>query len=142
MVKQISAFVENKPGRMMETIKELAKAKVDLKALSLADTSEFGIVRMVVSDSDLAKKVLNEDGIVVRITNITAIAVSDEPGAMMKMLQLLSDNNISIEYMYVFGKRYDDMPVIAVRTEEPDKADEILADGGVKILSQSEIEAM
>ena len=142
MVKQISAFVENKPGRLMEILKELAEAKVDLKALSLADTTDFGVIRMVVSDSELAKKVLKEDGVVVRISDVTAVAVPDEPGALLNALQILCDNDIAIEYMYAFGEKLNGSSVIAIRTDSPEKTEQILKDGGVEIPENSEIEAM
>ena len=126
MVKQISAFVENKPGRLMEILKELAEAKVDLKALSLADTTDFGVIRMVVSDSELAKKVLKEDGVVVRISDVTAVAVPDEPGALLNALQILCDNDIAIEYMYACGEKLNGSSVIAIRTDSTEKTEQIL----------------
>lgn len=142
MLKQISAFVENKPGRLMEILRALAAADVDLKALSLADTTDFGVIRMIVSDNELAKKVLQEDGVVVRITDITAVAVPDEPGALLNALKILSDNDIAIEYMYAFGEKLNESSVIAIRTENPEKTEQVLKDGGVVIPCSSEIEKM
>lgn len=142
MLKQISAFVENKPGRLMEILKALASANVDLKALSLADTTDFGVIRMIVSDNELAKKVLKEDGVVVRITDITAVAVPDEPGALLDALKLLSDNDIAIEYMYAFGEKLGNSSVIAIRTEDPEKTEEVLKAGGIVIPCNCEIEKM
>ena len=142
MLKQISAFVENKPGRLMEILKALASANVDLKALSLADTTDFGVIRMIVSDNELAKKVLKEDGVVVRITDITAVAVPDEPGALLDALKLLSDNDIAIEYMYAFGETLGNSSVIAIRTEDPEKTEEVLKAGGIVIPCNCEIEKM
>lgn len=142
MVKQISAFVENKPGRLREILKALADAKVDLKALSLADTTDFGVIRMVVSDNELAKKVLKDDGVVVRITDITAVAVPDEPGALLKTLQILSENEIAIEYMYAFGEKLNGSSVIAIRTDAPEETEQALKNGGVTIPDICEIEAM
>ena len=142
MLKQISAFVENKPGRLMEILQALANAKVDLKALSLADTTDFGVIRMIVSDNELAKKVLKEDGVVVRITDITAVAVPDEPGALLDALKILSDNGIAIEYMYAFGEKLGNSSVIAIRTEDPEKTEQVLKDGGIVIPCSSEIEKM
>ena len=142
MLKQISAFVENKPGRLMEILKALASANVDLKALSLADTTDFGVIRMIVSYNELAKKVLKEDGVVVRITDITAVAVPDEPGALLDALKLLSDNDIAIEYMYAFGEKLGNSSVIAIRTEDPEKTEEVLKAGGIVIPCNCEIEKM
>lgn len=142
MLKQISAFVENKPGRLMEIIRALAAAKVDLKALSLADTTDFGVIRMIVSDDKLAKQVLTEDGVVVRITDITAVAVPDEPGSLMNTLRILSDNGIAIEYMYAFAEKLDGSSVIAIRTECPEKTEQVLKDGGILVPTDDKIKTM
>lgn len=142
MLKQISAFVENKPGRLTEILQALATAHVDLKALSLADTTDFGVIRMIASDNELAKKVLKEDGVVVRITDITAVAVPDEPGALLNALKILSDNGIAIEYMYAFGEKLGNSSVIAIRTEDPEKTEQVLKNGGIVIPCSSEIEKM
>ncbi|MGN0180377.1 MAG: ACT domain-containing protein [Monoglobaceae bacterium] len=142
MVKQLSVFVENKPGRLMEILGALADSKIDIKALSLADTTEFGIIRMIVSDADKAKKVLNNDGVVVRICNVLAVAVNDEPGALMNTFEILSENKISVEYMYAFGEKLGNSSVIAIRTDDMDLAAERLADGGVTVLEGDDISEM
>lgn len=142
MLKQISAFVENKSGRLMEIIRALGNVGVDLKALSLADTTDFGVIRMVVSDDELAKKVLTEDGVVVKISNITAVAVPDEPGALLNALQILTDNDIDIEYMYAFGEKLNDASIIAIRTQYPEKTEQVLKAGGVMIPDEAQIKAM
>ncbi len=142
MLKQISAFVENKSGRLMEIIRALGNVGVDLKALSLADTTDFGVIRMVVSDDELAKKVLTEDGVVVKISNITAVAVPDEPGALLNALQILTDNDIDIEYMYAFGEKLNDASIIAIRTQSPEKTEQVLKAGGVMIPDEAQIKAM
>ena len=126
----------------MEVLKAMADASVDIKALSLADTTEFGVLRMVVSDAELAKKVLSEDGVIVRIGGITAVAVPDEPGALMKTFEVLRDNSVTIEYMYAFGEKLDDSSVIAIRTDNDEKAEAALKDGGVRVLTQPEISAL
>ena len=142
MVKQLSVFVENKPGRLMEILRALADSKIDINALSLADTTEFGIIRMIVSDADKAKKVLNNDGVVVRICNVLAVAVNDEPGALMNTFEILSENKISVEYMYAFGEKLGNSSVIAIRTDDMDLAAERLADGGVTVLEGDDISEM
>ena len=142
MLKQISAFVENKSGRLMEIIRALGNVGVDLKALSLADTTDFGVIRMVVSDDELAKKVLTEDGVVVKISNITAVAVPDEPNALLNALQILTDNDIDIEYMYAFGEKLNDASIIAIRTQSPEKTEQVLKAGGVMIPDEAQIKAM
>ena len=119
MVKQLSVFIENKPGRLMEVLQALAEKNIDIKALSLADTTEFGIIRMVVSNAEAAKEALNENGVIVRI-----------------------DNKISVEYMYAFGEKLKNSSVIAIRTDNPELAEEKLSDGGVTVLEHGDIAEM
>ena len=142
MVKQLSVFIENKPGRLMEVLQALAEKNIDIKALSLADTTEFGIIRMVVSNAEVAKEALNENGVIVRICNVLAVAVNDEPGALMKTIAVLSDNKISVEYMYAFGEKLKNSSVIAIRTDNPELAEEKLSDGGVTVLEHDDIAEM
>lgn len=142
MVKQLSVFIENKPGRLMEVLQALAEKKIDIKALSLADTTEFGVIRMVVSNAEAAKEVLNENGVIVRICDMLVVAVNDEPGALMKAFAILSDNKISVEYMYAFGEKLKDSSVIAIRTDNLELSEEKLAEGGVTVLEHSDIAEM
>lgn len=142
MVKQISVFIENKPGRLMEMLKAVAKDNIDIKAFSLADTTEFGVARMIVSDAEAAKQAINDEGVIVRICSIITIAVPDEPGALMSALEILKSNDISIEYMYAFAEKLDGASVIAIRTGNQELADEALKKGGIKVLSQVDIEKL
>ncbi len=142
MVKQISVFIENKPGRLMEMLKAVAKDNIDIKAFSLADTTEFGVARMIVSDAEAAKQAINDEGVIVRICSIITIAVPDEPGALMSALEILKSNDISIEYMYAFAEKLDGASVIAIRTGNQELADEALKKGGIKVLSQADIEKL
>lgn len=140
MVKQISVFIENKHGSMKEVLNILAENNINIDALSVADTTEFGVARMIVSNPELAQKVLSDEGIIVRVSKITAVAVADEPGALMKTFSILEDNNIAIEYMYAFGEKINGSSVIAIRTDNRELAGECLKNGGVKVLEQSDIE--
>ena len=142
MVKQLSVFIENKPGRLMEVLQALAEKNIDIKALSLADTTEFGIIRMVVSNAEAAKEALNENGVIVRICNVLAVAVNDEPGALMKTFAVLSDNKISVEYMYAFISKTDKEAFVILRVEDNDTAEKIFAENNVKRLTQSDIAEM
>ena len=142
MVKQISVFVENKHGRVMEILQVLAEAKVDIKALSLADTSEFGVMRMIVSDAEKAKEAFKDDGVIMKICNVTAVAVEDTPGALMNTFAILCDNGIATEYMYAFAEKLDGESVIAIRCDKPELAEEKLLSGGVHVLTQQEVEKL
>ncbi len=139
MVRQISVFVENKRGRVKEILQALASANVDIKALSLADTTEFGIMRMIVDDEVAAKEALVADGVVMRVNEITAVAVDDTPGALMNTFGVLDENEIAIEYMYAFAEKLDGMPVIAIRTDSPDLANDKLKAKGIKVLTHDEV---
>lgn len=142
MVKQISVFVENRAGSLKEVLNTLAANKINISALSVADTTEFGIVRMIVDNIELAQRVLSNDGVTVRVSNITAIAVDDEPGALMKTLDILTDNNVSIEYMYAFGEKLNGLSVIAIRTDNSELAARCLTQSAIQVLEHSDIEEL
>ena len=142
MVKQISVFVENKRGRVKEILKALADANVDIKALSLADTTEFGIMRMIVDNDNAAKEALSNEGVVIRVSEITTVAVDDTPGALMNTFDVLDENGIAVEYMYAFAEKINGMSVIAIRTDNPDLANDKLCEKGVKVLSQDEVNGL
>lgn len=139
LVKQISVFVENKSGRLLEMLKTLGENNIDLSALSVADTTEFGIARMIVCDAEKAKKVLKDHGVIVKITDVVIISVPDEPGALIKALEVLNENKIAIEYMYAFSEKIDNNSLIVLRCDDVVKAVEALNDAGVKLVSQNEI---
>lgn len=142
MVKQLSVFVENKQGRIMEILGTLAQHGIDIKALSVADGMDFGVMRMIVSDAELAKKELTLDGVIVRISDVMAVAVEDEPGALMNTFAILCDNGIEIEYMYAFAEKMGGSSIIAIHTNNPEKSAELLKAGGVHVLDNSEIEML
>ena len=104
-VKQISVFLENKKGRLYEAVDSLAKANLNIRALSIADTSEFGILRLIVPEPDKAKKVLEKNGFTVRENNVIAVGVSDQPGGLSDALKVLNEAQINVEYLYAFEKK-------------------------------------
>ncbi len=105
MIKQISVFIENKPGRLAEVTGLLSEAGINIHALSIADTTDFGILRMIVSECDKAKKVLKDNGLTVRMTDVVAVAVNDSVGSLHDILVQLEKADIAIEYMYAFTSR-------------------------------------
>lgn len=138
-VKQISIFVENKKGRLAEITSALAEYDIDISALSISDTTDFGILRLIVNKPDLAEKILKEKGYVVRTTEVIAIVIRDEPGGLAEALKTLDEEEIDVEYMYAFiGKTISDALVI-LRVDNPDKAVEKLAEGGIRVLSNDEV---
>ena len=138
-VEQISIFIENKSGRLAEITGILGENKINIRALSLADTSDFGILRLIVDDSEKALKVLKEQRFTVSITHVIGIEVSDSPGGLTAILQILDQNNVNVEYMYAFVERSGDNAVIIFRFDDIDEAISALSKNGVKILPSKRI---
>lgn len=137
IIKQLSVFLENKSGRLTELTEILGEADINMSALCIADTSEFGIIRIVVSDPEGALKVLREKDFTVKLTDVICIVMANEPGALAKSLKVLSTEGISIEYMYAFsmGKK----ALIIIRTENISKSIKILKKNGVELLEAGEL---
>jgi hypothetical protein len=141
-VDQISIFLENKSGRLAEVAGILAAAGVNIRALSLADTAEFGILRLIVDQNDRAKQALKDGGFTVGKTEVVAVAVPDRPGGLAQILRALDVAGINVEYMYAFVQRSGDNAILIVRFEAPDKAIETLARAGVRVLTGQELYAL
>ncbi len=140
-VKQISIFLENKSGRLAKVTKTLGEHGINIRALSIADTTDFGILRLIVSDPEQAWKVLKEQDFTVSATEIIAVQVPDHPGGLAGILQTLEDCQINIEYMYAFVGRSGADAVVVFRVEQIDRAIELLGRAGVKLLSGKEVYA-
>lgn len=121
-VEQISIFIENKSGRLAEITRILGEAGINIRALSLADTSDFGILRLIVNDGAKANRVLKDGGFTVSITEVVAVEVPDRPGGLSAILQTLDREAINVEYMYAFVERCGGNAVIIFRFDETDKA--------------------
>ncbi len=133
-VEQISIFIENKSGRLAEVARILGEAGVNIRALSLADTSDFGILRLIVNDREKAKQVLKEKGFTVSKTEVVAIEVPDRPGGLYEILHTLDQYSINVEYMYAFVERCGENAVIIFRFDETEKAIKTLLDQGFNVL--------
>ncbi|MGB9711027.1 MAG: ACT domain-containing protein [Thermodesulfovibrio sp.] len=138
-IKQISVFLENKRGRLYEALKALAEQDINIRALSIADTSEFGILRMIVTDPEKAKDILEKNEFTVKLTNVIAIAVKDQPGGLAEALKHLYDSNINIEYIYAFVEKSGQKAVVVLRTENLDKTISILQEKGITLLSWDDV---
>lgn len=139
-IKQLSVFVPNKAGELVKITDALDKANIDIRAMSIADTQDFGILRLIVSDINKAKATLEESECFASITDVVAVEISDEPGALGKVLKILTKNDISIEYMYAFIAVSKKGAYVVLRVEDNDKAENILCENGIKIKSHEEIE--
>lgn len=138
-INQLSVFVENKPGQLLMPCKALADAGINIVTLSLADTEQFGILRLIVGDWQLAKKVLEAAGCVVNVTELLAIEVEDHPGGLAQVLQALEATDVNIEYMYAFTEKLNERSVLVFRFDDPDKALEKLASTDINLVSQIDL---
>jgi hypothetical protein len=141
-VEQISIFIENKSGRLAEVSKVLGDAGVNIRALSLADTSDFGILRLIVNDREKAIAALKGKGFTVSKTEVVAVEVPDQPGGLASILKVLDNESINVEYMYAFVERCGANAVIIFRFDETEKAITILASNGFNMLEGEHLYGM
>ncbi len=141
-IQQLSIFVENKPGRLSEVTKLLTENNIDIRALSIADTRDFGIMRLIVNNPPKAEKALKDAGCTVSLTNVIAIGIEDKPGGLSQAMEILYANNISVEYMYAFVSRTDSTAYVILRVENNERAVTALKENNIKILESSEIYEM
>ena len=132
--EQLSVFLENRAGRLAEVTHTLAEAGINIRALSLADTSDFGILRMIVCDHEKAKTVLKEKGFTLGRASVVAVEVADTPGGLDAVLQLVSRNGINVEYMYAFVQRDQESAVMIFRFDKVDQAVDVLKNNGFTII--------
>ena len=133
-IHQLSVFLENKPGRLRAACTELASHGISIVTLSLADTEQFGILRLIVEDWQKAKATLEKAGYVVKVTEVLAIEVADEPGGLARILDTADRGGLNIEYMYAFAEKRGGKAVLVFRFEDPDAALRVLKNGGVNVL--------
>ncbi len=140
-IKQISVYLENVKGSLRKLTKILAENMIDLKAMSVADTANFGIVRLIVKEDDIKKStdVLRNAGFATRENHVVCVSVPNKPAGLDSVLAILDDNHISIEYMYTFNYSIDGNAVLILRLHDNDEAAKLLNEGGIKIITQNDI---
>ena len=142
-IQQISVFLENKPGTLQSMCQVLADHEVDMRALSLAETKDFGIARLIVDDVIETANVLKQEGFVNRLTPVVAVRIPDEPGGLNKVLAIFSANEINLEYMYAFLGGKDDHAYMIFRVGENEKeAEAALRAAGIQLVTQEDIEEL
>lgn len=139
LATQISIFIENKEGRLAEVTAILRDANVNIRALSLADTTDFGVLRLIVNDSDAAETALKKEGFTVGKTKVLAVEVADEPGGLNKVLDPLCEQQVNVEYMYAFANPKCQNAIMIFRFDDHDKALEILAEKNIRVIDSKEI---
>ncbi len=138
-IKQLSVFVENKFGRLEAIIDCLSKNGINLRALSLADTADYGVLRVIVDDAEKAKQALNEIGVIAKLTDVVAVYLDDRAGGLASVLSVLKDADVSIEYMYAFLGRKEGKALMVLKADDEAKAEKVLADKNILMATQSDI---
>lgn len=139
-IRQLTVFVENRQGRLVEITRLLAEKGVDMRALSIADTQEFGILRLIVNDTDKALEALGEAGYLVKITGVVGVKLSNRPGELSRALAALNDAGINMEYLYAFLAGTPDGAYVALRVADNAAAEAVLAAAGFKGISDTDIQ--
>ncbi len=140
--KQISVFLENKPGTLAEFCKVLQKNNIDMRALCVADAMDFGIARVIVDDVYDTVTVLKDEGYVCQITKVLTVEMKDEPGALSDILAILGEQNINLEYTYAFLTRQRDKAYLVIKVADNKAAADLLTKHGVKVICQDELESI
>jgi hypothetical protein len=138
-IHQLSLFLENRPGKTVEPCRLLARAGINIRTLTLADTQQFGILRLIVSDWEKGRQLLERAGYVVNVTEVVAVEVEDRPGGLAGLLETLDSSGVNIEYMYAFTFGREDRAVLIFRFDQPDAAVEKLRAAGVNVLRGVEL---
>jgi hypothetical protein len=138
-IDQISVFVENKPGKLVEVIEALGANGIDMRAMSIADTADFGILRLIVDEPSKALDILRDSDCVTSVNQVIAVSIADTPGSLAKVLRLLSDAGISIEYVYAFITHVAGRAYVIIRVEDNDKAIGVLETNGIKLASSKDL---
>jgi len=141
LIKQISIFIPNKKGSLSQLTDILIAHRIDIRAIAVFDTTEFGILRIVVDDPDRAVEILNKEGIVAKVSKVIAVEPEDKPGSLNQIFSILRDSDINIEYIYSFIMRKKEMPYIVLKVDQQEKAVEELTANGINVINKEEIYA-
>jgi len=141
-LNQLSLFLENRPGRLIEPTRLLAAEGINVMTLCLADTAEFGILRLIVQDPERAARVLDEGGWAVTVTEVVAVEVQDQPGGLAEVLEAFEQGGLNVEYVYAFTLRREDRAILVFRFQEPDQAISVLEASGHKVVDAERLAAL
>ena len=141
-INQLNVFVENKQGALVEITSALAKSEINIRALSIADTEEFGILRLIVNDTDTATEMLEELGYLIKTTPVVGVKIGDEPGKLSKALEVLDKEKINMEYLYAFMARTERHAYVVLRVADNAHAESALEAAGFHIITDADIEKL
>lgn len=138
-IKQLSVFVENKAGRLEPIIKSLGEGGINIRALSIADTTDFGILRIIVDDDQKAREILRENGVISKVTEVIAVYIDDHSGGLAAVLDTVGAAGVNIEYMYAFLGRKEGKALMVLKADDEAAAEKALKDGGIEIADQNNL---
>ena len=138
-IKQLTVFVENKQGTVVSITDTLSKHNINLRALSIAETQDFGILRLIVNDEKTAEKVLSDAGYLIKVIDVVGVKIGDEPGKLTEALSVLDKENINVEYMYAFMARTEKHAYVVLRVEDNEIAETALANAGFKMITEADV---
>ena len=141
-IKQLTVFIQNKKGSVASVTEILSKNNVNLRALSIAETQDFGILRLVVNDNETAERVLTENGYLIKNIDVIGVKIGDEPGQLTSALNVLDYAGINVEYLYAFMARTEKHAYVVLRVEENEEAENILTKSGFKLITQADIDKL
>lgn len=142
VVKQISIFVENKEGRIKKAMNTLAEANINIRALSIADTTKYGILRIIVSDNEKAIEALEKDGFIVKENEVILLEIPDQPNGLNSVLTIFDEKGINLEYLYAFVSGKPDVAILVMRLENMENAKKALQDNNIKLLEKEDIKSL
>ncbi|MBQ3235047.1 MAG: ACT domain-containing protein [Clostridia bacterium] len=141
-IKQLTVFVENKQGALVAVTDTLAKHNVNMRALSIAETQDFGMLRLIVDDETVAEKTLSEEGYLIKVTEVVGVKISDQPGKLTEALAVLDKAGINMEYLYAFMARTEKHAYVVLRVENNAVAENALQEAGFKLVTQADIDKL
>ena len=138
-IKQLTVFVQNKKGTVVSVTEILSKNNINLRALSIAETQDFGILRLIVNDEKAAEKVLLDNGYLIKVIDVVGVKIGDEPGKLTEALSVLDKENINVEYLYAFMARTEKHAYVVLRVEDNSVAEKALSDAGFKMITEADV---
>ena len=141
-IKQLTIFVENKQGALVAITDTLANHNVNIRALSIADTEDFGILRLIVNDNDTARKILSDEGYLIKTTDVVGVKIGDAPGKLSKALEVLDKAQINMEYLYAFMARTEKHAYVVLRVADNAAAEKVLESSGFHIITEADIQKL
>jgi len=138
-IQQLSIFMENRAGRLAKITTAIGQAGINIRAMSLADTSDFGILRLIVTDTEKARKILKDQGFTVKISDVIAAAIPDIPGALGNLLAIIEHAALNVEYMYVVAEKHMDEAILILRFDDLEKAVDVLGENDINVVDEKKV---